>query len=54
MVANGEAHEQGNIHVCNNCSTKFIVPGEPYPRRAERIDMNTQPLRGDNYAHTEV
>jgi hypothetical protein len=50
LAANGEVSDQGNIHVCSACRVKFIVPGEPYPRRVERIDTDAQALRGDTYA----
>jgi hypothetical protein len=45
-----QTHEKGNVHVCTGCGTKYVVPGEPYPRRVERIDMSAQPMRGTNYA----
>jgi hypothetical protein len=49
-VAIGEKHEQGNLHNCTGCGEKHIVPGEPYPRRVERIDVDAQPMRGTSYA----
>jgi hypothetical protein len=37
LVATGETHEMGNAHHCNGCGATWRVPGEPYPRRVERI-----------------
>ena len=51
LTATGETHEKGNIHACNGCDVKHVVPGEPYPRRVERVDMSAQPMRGTNYAN---
>jgi hypothetical protein len=52
LVANGETHEKGNMHLCDNssCSTRYIIRGEPYPRRIERVDTEAPPLKGTNYA----
>jgi hypothetical protein len=50
LAATGETHESGNIHKCNACDTRYVVPGKPYPRRVERVDLNAQPMRGTSYA----
>lgn len=50
LTATGETHEKGNVHACNNCTATWVVPGEPYPRRVERVDTTAQPLRGTCYA----
>jgi hypothetical protein len=50
LAATGEKHEQGNHHVCDGCGVKWIVPGEPYPRKVERVDKGAQPMRGTYYA----
>ncbi len=50
LVATGQTHEKGNVHGCTGCQSNFIIPGEPYPRRVERIDTSAQPMRGTTYA----
>jgi hypothetical protein len=50
LVATGEPRENGNVHSCTGCREKHIVPGEPYPRRVERVDVDAQPMRGTTYA----
>jgi hypothetical protein len=41
--------EKGNVHACNSCAARWVVPGEPYPRRVERVDTSAQPMRGTCY-----
>jgi hypothetical protein len=51
LAATGETHESGgNVHKCNTCDTRYVVPGKPYPQRVERIDKGAQPMRGTHYA----
>jgi hypothetical protein len=52
LVATGVVHEMGNLHNCTNCTSTWIVPGEKYPRRVERVDTIAQPLRGTSYAES--
>lgn len=48
LVATGEVREAGNLHACSTetCSAKWVVPGEPFPRRVEELDCNASILRG--------
>ena len=39
---------EGSLHACSDksCGTQILVPGDPYPRKEERIDPNASIIRG--------
>jgi hypothetical protein len=49
LVSTGEAQQGGTLHACSRagqCSARWIVPGNPFPRRVEELDSTSNLLRG--------